>query len=366
MNQIYLEEITRLLKRFYSDQLTEEERNSLYKILNTEDESTIDAVLGKVWINCKPSENEDVHAALAIVKQKLAISSDEPGKLRNETLQRYFLQVVKYAAIILITAGVTWLASTYHTPVKKSNPEAFNEIVVPKGSRSTITLADGTHVWLNSGSRLKYPSGFSGLTREIYLEGEAYFDVTHKDNQLFIVKTSNLKIKVFGTKFNVKAFPEDKTIETALVVGSVAIEAIGKDGQPDQLLNIKPSEVASYSRLTGKLRILPTINLKSPGSSTRGVEKMEVVEARKVERIKSITAWKENKLVFRRESIDNLIIKLERWYGVSIKLRNSELQKYSYTGTFENETIEQALNALKLAYPFNYTIAKNVIEITPR
>jgi len=118
----------------------------------------------------------------------------------------------------------------------------MNEVVIPYGKKSELLLADGTKVWLNAGSLLAFPSGFTGDTREIYLEGEAFFKVAKRESKPFIVKTGTLDIKVLGTHFNISAYPADATIETVLLEGSVAVEKPKTFGLGKKEVVLKPRQ----------------------------------------------------------------------------------------------------------------------------
>jgi transmembrane sensor len=129
----------------------------------------------------------------------------------------------------------------------------MNTLVIPYGSRSTINLADGTKVWLNAGSRLIYPSRFVDKTREVFLVGEAYFDVQENEKQPFVVKTSDVLVEVLGTKFNVTAYPEDFAVQTVLAEGSVEIKSAGA-GRREKGLILEPGYLAYFNKKTQETR----------------------------------------------------------------------------------------------------------------
>lgn len=172
---------------------------------------------------------------------------------------------------------------------KEKLPE-MNTLVIPYGSRSVITLADGSRVWLNAGSRLIYPSRFVDKTREVFLSGEAFFDVANNEKQPFVVKTVDLKVQVFGTRFNVSAYPEDYSVQTVLVEGSVSIK------RTDAGIFEKPVTLASGQ--------LGYFNKKT---SETQIYKVDVTE---------YTLWTEGLFSFSNTDLNRIIKKLERYYSI--------------------------------------------------
>jgi len=242
--------------------------------------------------------------------------------------------------------------------------QVINEISVPLGSKTVVLLGDGTKIWLNSGSSLKYPSKFSGKTREVILTGEAFFDVKKNARKPFIVKTSSLSIKVLGTTFNVKSYPEEGTIETTLVNGAVTITK-NTDINFNAVVHLKPNQRATYIKEEGKL-ILADVEKKI----VKDEPIVEIGQKRKEKMILSenidivpFTAWKDDKLVFKNECFESLCTKLERWYNVKISIDDPELKKYHYTGILQKETINDVIEIIRLTMPFQYEVNHSVIDI---
>ena len=228
-------------------------------------------------------------------------------------------------------------------------------------SRSIITLTDGTRVTLNSESTLKYPSSFSGKTREVYLTGEAFFDV-HKDHQHpFIIHTGKMNVRVLGTAFNVKAYPNDATSETTLIRG--AIEVTLADRPSDRII-LKPKE----KLIVKNNQVYDDKNtaLKKPvNDSNNGTQFILTTLTYYKSQDTSVveTSWLKNKLIFRNEDFTSLAERMQRWYGVNIIFKNEELKQYRFNGIFEKETISQALDALQMTEKFHYKIDNSTIYI---
>ncbi|NJO69946.1 MAG: FecR family protein [Bacteroidetes bacterium] len=236
----------------------------------------------------------------------------------------------------------------------------YNEVNVPIGAKTQLTLSDGTRVWLNGGSKIKYPSTFQAKSREVQLNGEAYFDVTENKAVPFIVKTSTLQIKVLGTAFNVKSYPEDKTVETTLVRGLVEVRGI-KKGKLTEPFLIKPNQRMTFNKE------LSSTQLKTDELAEGRQESVKKdIPAFEVKQVNTtpIISWKEESLVFDNLNMEEIAVTLERWFGTKIHIMNDDLKKYRYKGRFyHNETIYQVLEVIKVITPIRYEVRNYEIYI---
>ena len=275
----------------------------------------------------------------------------------------FYKSWVTYAAAAVFIVAVIFLypliADTGKTNEVASPIRPFNEITINPGSRTKVQLPDGSQVWVNSGSHLTYEGNFKGNTREVQLDGEAYFDVAKDASRPFIVHTSNIDIKVLGTAFNVKAYKTEATIEATLIHGS--IEVINKSQPGSAKIMLKPHEKLVYNKYVikdikdYKADIQPvadsfSIIIKPLG---KNIADNDIVE----------TAWVYNKLIFEDERFADLALKMERWYNVKISIEYEKLKNYRISGSFVNETAEEALKALQLLVPFSYSIKNNEVKI---
>lgn len=262
---------------------------------------------------------------------------------------------------IITIAGLGYIY--FHSPQLKIENTASkeNEIISRSGARTKLVLPDGSQVWLNAGSKLNYTNTYNLTTREVDLEGEAYFDVVKATARPFIVHASSLNIRAVGTAFVVKSYPQDETIETTLLRG--IIEVSRKDLPDGPKVILRPNEKLIFSkqaetevhhyRSDTSARSVKTIGK----ISVTAVSKM-IPDSNKVE-----TSWVYNRLVFDGDSFQELADKMERWYNVKINIKSKELLRYRFKGAFENETIQEALNALQLTAEFSYKIKNNVIDV---
>ncbi len=274
--------------------------------------------------------------------------SSSPEKISSPTRKK---KIFAFASLIAITA----LAFYFFTPLTNSAPVAeahVTEISTKAGSRTKMVLPDSSVVWLNAGSKISYNPNFGIGKREVQLSGEAFFDVQHSSVP-FYLNTGNIKIKVLGTAFNVKGYPNEKTVETSLVRGSLEITS---PSRPGEKFILKPNE---------KLVILN----QSSRTKTNQAKKQNIVILSELTLTTDSTiietAWVQNQLIFHDETFEAVARKMERWYNVRIDIKDENLgQKKVGGGPFENETVEQALNALRLAFNFNFTKNENTIVIT--
>lgn len=183
--------------------------------------------------------------------------------------------------------------------------EVFNVISIPNGGEYRLTLADGTKVWVNSGSELKYPVKFIGDTRTVYIKGEAYFEVAKDATHPFIVRTTNrMEVKVLGTHFNISAYEEDEIIATTLAEGKVEVS----DGQ--QRLALTPNQQAVFEK-------------KKAEFTCRNVDAYQYL------------SWKDGKFIFEDESLENIMERVSRWYNVQVFFKGNAIRNLRFSGDLE-------------------------------
>jgi transmembrane sensor len=266
-------------------------------------------------------------------------------------------------AFMLGGIGSVWF---YNAQSKLRNQDHFYIIEAPRGAKSMITLTDGSKVWLNAGSRLKYPRAFNQQNRDVFLEGEGYFIVAKNESLNFRVHTSDIVVQALGTEFNVKAYAEDGRIETTLVKGSVSIS---RNDSPDNIQSIvlQPNQKASF--YVNKYNIEEVdagIPVQTSNNNTIAKPKSHPARITVENNINTeiSTSWKEKRWVFERESMKSLATKLERQYDVEINFRDEELKEFHLTGTLEEESIEQVLMALQLTIPLNFEVKHKYVFLS--
>lgn len=288
--------------------------------------------------------------------EKLILNDTEPKRKRSK---KWFLWFSSFLVIGL--AGFVFLQNKGASE-RIIQPELLvkNEIKTTYGSKTNLVLPDGTKVWLNAGSKMTYDKEYGVNLREINLTGEAYFDVIKDPKKPFIIHTGKINIKVLGTAFNVRCYPDEKNTETSLVRGS--LEVTMKEGMEKIIL--KPNEKLIVKNTENQLE---KTNHSQPGKiiSKGSANVFEISRLSVLPRDSSIveTSWVNNKLVFRSETFEQVALKMEKWYAVSILFKDEKVKEKKFTGIFEKETIEQALNALQLITLFNYRIIRDSVFI---
>ena len=225
--------------------------------------------------------------------------------------------------------GVTYKNDTSH-----NSKILYNTIRTQKGNEYNLQLSDGTKIWLNSDSELKYPTRFDGEIRKVYLlKGNVYFKVAKNKAKAFIVKMQNQQIKVYGTQFCIDAYNKN-SITTALVEGSIGLSTnVGNE------VRLKPGEL-------GKL------NIESGD-----------VEVKKVD-LRPYIAWQEGSFVFRNQRLEDIMIQLERWYNVTVFYQNSATKDYHFTGDMKRyKTINQILDFISLTANVKFEVKNNTVIV---
>ena len=272
---------------------------------------------------------------------------DKPKTIRRFSFKSKYIPITAISLTVILST-VLWLNKKEAQSTTKAH---YSEVSTKPGSRSKLLLPDGSIVWLNAGSKITYGSNFGSLDRNIQLIGEAFFDVK-KTTLPFIIHTGAVQIKVLGTAFNVKAYPSEQTIETSLIRGKVEVSM---DKRPETKIILNPNEKlilrneSTQRAVQDKIISEPIVLIKQL-THTKDSSILE-------------TSWKDNKLIFQDETFENLARNMERWYGVSIYFENPQLKTIRFTGVFEKETIEQALEALQFTTEFHYQLKNNSIII---
>jgi len=251
-------------------------------------------------------------------------------RIRQRSIRR---TIVKTSPIAALSIGVVFLTWFFiHSFSQNQEQAPLITISSRPGMQISFTLPDSTVVYLNSGSSLTYPQTFRGKERQVKLNGEAYFNVTHHPEHPFVValRNDNMRVRVLGTSFNIQSYNDDPTIQTTLVSGKVEVEFINST-HTWSCCTLKPGEKASYEidRQTVSIRTVQTI---------------------------CETAWKDNMLVFQNTSMTDVLTKLSHYYNVRFTVTSPIINNYSFTGTFIGRQLSQVLDYLCLSSDIGYEI----------
>ena len=323
-------QVERLMVKAIAGEISEDEQQILdsWIMQSPENEKEFDAYKS-LWEKSNRlilSNEIDLESSLIQTKKRIT------GFQTKKRWITYFKQV---AAILVISISVSGLYNYFSNDYKLSANEesvVVQEVRAAYGTSTKLQLADGTLVWLNSGSTLRFPISFNNMDeRRVELNGEGYFEVTKNEKKPFIVNTSELDVKVYGTSFNVNAYKDFSSTTVALVEGKVSLIKEYSSG-PKELIVLAPNDVVKYDMNSKTLLQSTDLNMSK------------------------YTAWKEGYIVFFGDSIDRVVQRLEKWYNVDIEINDKALYEYQFTATFANESLEQVLYLLSLSSPIQYKI----------
>ena len=317
----------------------------------------------KAWFaldDLKGLSKIDVNKDWEKIEKKISGRSikSRSGPVRKMNLP---LKMSKIAAVLI--SGVLVSGLVFYTSQKflaKSHAaESFYEFNIPDGQRSDLVLPDGTKIMVNAGSKLSFSKEFDQDKREIWLEGEAFFEVAKNTKTPFFVHTSGISIKVLGTTFNVRAYADEKLIETTLVEGQVMLNKMTESGKPDRReVALEPNHMAVF--LSGGDARISSSHRRAFAQPF----KIKEIMISKPINPETITSWTKGKLIFENESFDVIVSRLEKYYGVQILIEDETLKGIKYTGTLKKISIDQALKALQLTTSFNCKMNESTIILT--
>lgn len=252
----------------------------------------------------------------------------------KKSIRRLILPVLRIAAILVLvcSAGLFIYKRSSRTPVV-----LYHEISALAGEKKQITLSDGSVVFINSASSIRYPEIFNGSTRQIYLKGEAFFEVAHNKQQPFIIHTGQLKVQVLGTSFGVSAYQQDAQVAVAVSTGKVGVTS--NDIKKAKVWMLTPGQQLNYSKSTGNF-------------------------SKKQVPVEGIRNWQKNVLVFDFETLEQISRKLERVYGVTFIFNDKSLLKKRFQLKVENETLPNIMKLLSISgNGFQYKVIRRQIII---
>lgn len=334
-----------LVSRKVSGEATDAELNELdaliaanadlarqYKILNQYVEQHDDA------------SNEYVEEALHKVLQRLSLPASNkavatPLVKKNTTV--IFVRIAAAASVIAAIAATVFFTK-YSTKEDNADPIASLEKKQnTKGTKSTIQLADGSKVWLNADSKIQYPQSFEGNTREVYLDGEAFFEVSKNPQKPFIIHLANGTVRVLGTSFNIRAYKNEKVVETSVTTGKVAfIPKYKNTAKRQDTVFLTPDNKVRYLFTAEKISVLPT-------------------------RASDDKAWTEGRMIFKAMRLQEIAVELERNFGIKVTFKDEAAMDYVLTGSFQNNTLEEVMYyfSLSKSKKIYYKITNNELLI---
>lgn len=340
-----------LLKKYCTNCCTEKELNSVLtwfgEFAGTSKEKSL---LFKVWDELPDEESNlktdfdlllgRIHNEINLNKSDKYLQRADQNSVKYKKSERLINFLTRAAAILLFPVlGFGLFMSVKYQSARHSQNSvnlAFNEVFSSVDAITKVSLPDGSNVWLNHNTSLKYPAMFQGDFRTVELTGEGYFEVAHNPQKPFIVKAGEIQIKALGTTFNVMAYPDEDRIETSLICGLVELQRLEPGGNITPLINMNPNDLTIFQKINNEI-------------STRTIDDDRYF------------SWKNGKLIFNKEPLGDVVKKLSRWFNVDIQIKDPELNDLTYTATFVHETLPQVMELLTLVTPINFTMSERKV-----
>jgi ferric-dicitrate binding protein FerR (iron transport regulator) len=303
------------------------------------------------------------HLSTPTLNYETTVAAEEtPALLPVETRRRGIYRLLW--PMVGIAAAVALVFFISHRPenVKSEHVEqvAENTISTKPGSKSKIQLPDGTQVWLNADSRMTYNESFRGPFREVQITGEAYFDVVKDKDHPFIIHTNSIDVRVLGTSLNIRSYANEKNTEAVLIRGSIEVTL---RSSPDKKIILQPNEklVVQNGRAMVVKKGMPSVQ-KYEDAPVMTLGKAHIGPK---DTVAMDILWVKNKLSFDQETLEDVARKIERWYAVKVTIRDERLKHTEYSAVFEDESLRQVMEALRMTGNFRYSINKKEVTITP-
>jgi len=315
-----------LLQDFLKGSITDKELKNLFIWLNSEKGNLeFERLLDEKWLSNKSQATEDIDSSILFAKIKSRIEDKQLGR------KQFFIRLRNAAAIFIL--GLL-IPTIYFMALNQPK----DRLVYLKESLSnekikTLTLPDGTAVWLMSGSTITYPSTFSGKeTRNVEVKGEAFFNVAKDSLHPFILNLGEVGLKVVGTSFNVMNYGDENHINVVLKTGKVDLFK-GEYNPDDDFVHLAPGQLVTYKK--DKPEFL--------------VSNVDVAKH---------TSWINGTLLFRDDPLSEVLKQLGRWYNITVEVKDREVSDFTFTATIKNENLDQIVDLLRYSTPFKYSIYK--------
>lgn len=323
-----MKDIESLLLKFHDGISSLEEETLLTGLISDGETGAFDEYCRNLWMR----QNEDMPSD---AKERILSQLNSKIEAREKELKKKqwigrFKRIAKIAAVaasLLVTIHIGWLIAS------DQKPETFY-IVAERGQKSSITLPDGSRVWLNSASTISYTSNYNSKERNVTLQGEAYFEVAKNPEIPFIVHSQNLSVEALGTKFNVKAYVEDDCIITTLVEGRVKATA------GDECQMLFPEQESSFDKRTG------------------------VMTKSRVKDTSHMIPWMRNEILFRNSSLSEISALLERMYNVTVLFDDNDIGSLTYTGLVRNNSLQNVLELIATTSPVDYRMSADTVKFS--
>jgi transmembrane sensor len=331
MNNLEKEEAINLIVKYLGENATSEEIAELERWIAASPVNWTYFMQQKnIWHSVDKSINP------ADISTKRALDSFLKQISKETTiiyLWKYFQKVAAILILPLIIGGFLWQNGVF----APKSVVAFKEVFTSTGTRMAFSLDDGTKVWLNAGSSLRYPEKFTTSQRNVFLQGEAYFEVKSDKTRPFYVNTQSISVKATGTKFNVRTYLNKQESAVSLLEGKVSVFKAGAKDK-DMISDLKPNQHLEYNTIS---------------------EQAAIVEGDQYKYV----AWREGKLIFRNDPLSDVLEKIGEFNNVHFQFKDTKLLDYRFHITFKNESLPEILDILKATSPMDFKILKRRADL---
>ena len=365
-------DINLLIVSYFTGSISEEDLEKLNEWINTTIENRNHFnLLKNAWVLSGEKDFDPIiNAGKSWESFKDKLFQDQPG-LRVGYEQRSnkkigFPKYMQLASSLLLMfclgSAITWWLKSKPENITEISENRTIEISTPLGARSFIRMPDSSQIWINAGTTITYNEDYGHDSRTLSLVGEAYFKVAKDSLHPFIVNTKGIVVRALGTRFNIKAYPEEKTISATLEEGKIDVRLLDKSGKNETVLLV-PKDKLIYHKATSSMeKYIESSEDKIKKEGIRPSEPKDINILSNV-RTELYTSWKDPRWIIDREPLSTLAPMLERRFNLKIIFIDNQLKNYKFTGTIENETVDQILNALRLTAPLDYKINKDTLRL---
>ncbi len=327
-NNMDSDQYIEMMNRYLRHEATSEEKAELLRGIGTSQmQQVFDEKAAGLWNSASSELDEETRNEM---RQNLLQHIREERSVGRRHLWK---KICRIASVVLLPVAVFLAVVAYYEIGQAESDKTPFSFVVDSGQKASMTLPDGTKVWLNSASKLSYYPSYNRDDRRVYLTGEAYFEVAKNPDKKFVVACQGVEVEALGTTFNVKGYDDDATVSTSLIEGSVRVS------HDDRSVLLDPSETVDFDK------------------SSRLFAKSKIEDNRQVD------FWRRNILYFRSATLAEIAKTMERLYGVSVEFESDALKEISFSGSIRNNSLTNAFYIISLTYPLTYEIDRNVVKI---
>ena len=359
-------DIESLTFAFLKEGLNQKDQIRLQHLLKTPENKDYFKKMYTIWQTANhPLQKENVEQAFQKTMFRINEQAEKDNRRITHPSSFSFRKMVAAVFLsFLLGSAITYLLNNLQ---QTSHPVIATvdscSVMVPMGSMSRVELPDGSLVTLNAGSILRYNTTFGKDSREVWLEGEGYFKVVKNADIPFVVRAKEVAIKALGTEFNVKAYPDEKMVQTTLVNGLVSIQQEDALSDSKELM-LKPKQTVTIYDASANVKEDVLEPVKEEAAIQSADPPKPTVELKKEVKTELYTSWKDSRWVIESEVLEELAMKLQRRFDVQIIITDNELKQYPFNGILTDETLEQVLDIMKSVVPINYNISKKIVHLS--